>query len=195
MAMILMGVLKENMGFQGKGKYSSTCFLSNSSAYHSLSSSSSTPRFAPFDCLLHTPLVGAARLPPPHRLLAPLDLLYPLSNCSIVTPCLPLLQCIKSKKVLGLLSIFSVNIEEIGLGSSIGESAPAPAPAPPSALEEKVFGPFSRELLAVMQDMVRQEVRTYIVQNGSKNGGGMCHNDTEAIANAMMSHLGMNRAE
>jgi len=72
---------------------------------------------------------------------------------------------------------------------------PPPAPNPSSAAEEKVFGPFSRELLAVMQDMVRQEVRTYMVQNGNKNGGGMCHNDTEAIASAMMSRLGMNRAE
>nr|APY26696.1 MYB11 [Fagopyrum tataricum] len=56
---------------------------------------------------------------------------------------------------------------------------------------EKVFGPFSRELLSVMQDMIRQEVRSYMDQQG----GGTCYNQTEAISNAMMNRMGMNSVE
>lgn len=87
-----------------------------------------------------------------------------------------------------------------------------PPPSPPnlvlsspidgsSAASERGFGPFSnRELLAVMQDMIRQEVRSYMDQQQQRNvqgGGGrtVCYNQTEAVANAMMSRMGLSRVD
>ncbi|GAB2293813.1 hypothetical protein Dimus_028026 [Dionaea muscipula] len=61
------------------------------------------------------------------------------------------------------------------------------APPPPLAAEEagggggageKVFGPFSRELMAAMQEMIRQEVRSYMagqMQQAAAGGGGTNH--------------------
>ncbi|GMH03996.1 hypothetical protein Nepgr_005835 [Nepenthes gracilis] len=61
---------------------------------------------------------------------------------------------------------------------------------------EKVFGPFSSDLMAVMQEMIRQEVRNYMagMQLQLPKQKGSCF-PTEAITNAMVKRIGMSRVE
>ncbi|GMH16653.1 hypothetical protein Nepgr_018494 [Nepenthes gracilis] len=61
---------------------------------------------------------------------------------------------------------------------------------------EKVFGPFSRELMAVMQEMIRQEVRNHMagIQPEQKKQNGMAF-PTEVLTNAMVKRIGFSRLE
>ncbi|GKV04552.1 hypothetical protein SLEP1_g16702 [Rubroshorea leprosula] len=74
-------------------------------------------------------------------------------------------------------------------------SAPAPAPAVPSQVQNGELGPekqfFSAELLAVMQEMIRKEVRTYM---GGIEQNGFCI-QTDAIRNAVVKRIGISRIE
>lgn len=65
-------------------------------------------------------------------------------------------------------------------------AAPLP-PAPPVAAEERRQGvPFSAEFLAVMQDMIRKEVRSYM------SGGLMCMSSVpESVRNAAVKRIGI----
>ncbi|GAB4852255.1 hypothetical protein Ancab_016447 [Ancistrocladus abbreviatus] len=77
---------------------------------------------------------------------------------------------------------------------------PPQPPQPPQdggvAAAEKAFGPFSRELMAVMQEMIREEVRNYMVgmQSQQQRRNGMCF-QAEAITNSMVKRMGIGRVE
>jgi len=73
------------------------------------------------------------------------------------------------------------------------QAAPLPPPPPPALQSEfrneKQF--FSAEFLAVMQDMIRKEVRNYM--SGIEHNG-MCL-QTEAIRNAVVKRIGISKID
>ena len=81
-------------------------------------------------------------------------------------------------------------------------AAPAPAPVPAVQLQqvgvqngdfgmEKQF--FSTEFLAVMQEMIRKEVRNYMTGPWIEQNG-LCL-QTEAIRNAVVKRIGISKIE
>ncbi|KAL6498231.1 hypothetical protein OROGR_028628 [Orobanche gracilis] len=90
----------------------------------------------------------------------------------------------------------------LGFGSSAAESEEQQQP-------DKVFMPFSKELMAVMQDMIRAEVRDYMMgseqqrhyyqqQDYNQQQMGMCvhqANVNEGFRNAAMNRLGVSRID
>ncbi|KAK9756425.1 hypothetical protein RND81_01G096200 [Saponaria officinalis] len=64
--------------------------------------------------------------------------------------------------------------------------------------QKQVFEPFSRELLAVMQDMIRQEVRNYMAdvqQPPHQEMSGFCYPSEAAITNVMVKRMGISRLD
>ncbi|GER30926.1 myb domain protein 73 [Striga asiatica] len=90
--------------------------------------------------------------------------------------------------------------------------APPPLP-PPAAVEQKadkVFVPFSRELMAVMQDMIRAEVRSYMMEQQQRHHHPQQQqlyinhrhlqqqqqaNVNEGFRNAALNRLGLSRID
>ncbi|GER30245.1 myb domain protein 73 [Striga asiatica] len=93
-----------------------------------------------------------------------------------------------------------------------------PPPPPPEQQADKVFVPFSRELMAVMQDMIRAEVRSYMMeqqrhhhhqeqqqfishsqqQYSNQQQMGMCvqqANVNQRFTNAAINRLGLSRID
>ncbi|KAK3004710.1 hypothetical protein RJ639_018918 [Escallonia herrerae] len=77
----------------------------------------------------------------------------------------------------------------------------AQPPAPAQQQEEKVFVPFNAEFLAVMQDMIRKEVRNYMAgmeqQHHQAMGTGMCVQQAggDAFRNAAVKRIGISKIE
>ncbi|XP_047313427.1 transcription factor MYB73-like [Impatiens glandulifera] len=81
---------------------------------------------------------------------------------------------------------------------------PVPAPAPETRLDlgtpvEKAFMPFNAEFLAVIQDMIKKEVRSYMAEHGGGTGTGgvMCVQQAvaERFMNSAVKRIGVNRIE
>ncbi|KAG6402530.1 hypothetical protein SASPL_134726 [Salvia splendens] len=74
---------------------------------------------------------------------------------------------------------------------------PPPPPPPPAFVQNRQFGPaaekqfFSAEFLAVMQEMVRTEVRNYMAGAEEK---GLCM-QSEAIRNAVVKRMGISKID
>lgn len=66
---------------------------------------------------------------------------------------------------------------------------PAPAPAPAAPAAEKQF--FSAEFLAVMQEMIRKEVRDYMAGIEQK---GLCM-QSDAVRNAVIKRIGIRKVD
>lgn len=78
-----------------------------------------------------------------------------------------------------------------GLGPEPRPVSPPPPPPPPPATEVEERGKqlFNKEILRVMKDMIKKEVRSYmsgIEQNGFRI-------QTEAIGNAVVKHMGISK--
>ncbi|KAK3007746.1 hypothetical protein RJ639_013482 [Escallonia herrerae] len=77
----------------------------------------------------------------------------------------------------------------------------AQPPAPAQQQEEKVFVPFNAEFLAVMQDMIRKEVRNYMAgmeqQHHQAMGMGMCVQQAggDGFRNAAVKRIGISKIE
>ncbi|XP_074264027.1 transcription factor MYB73-like [Silene latifolia] len=80
-------------------------------------------------------------------------------------------------------------------GSGAVESAPIEGSGSGSG---HVFEPFSRELLGVMQDMIREEVRNYMADvqpRQQDRDSGFCYPSEAAITSAMVKRMGISRVE
>ncbi|KAJ9560172.1 hypothetical protein OSB04_005332 [Centaurea solstitialis] len=92
----------------------------------------------------------------------------------------------------------SLSLSLPGFGSGSG-SGSEPDPEPRSELELKLktpdpnYGFFNPELMAVMQEMIKNEVRDYI--NGMEEKKGKCLQGEAAISNAVINRMGVNRIE
>ncbi|GAB2222458.1 hypothetical protein Droror1_Dr00013679 [Drosera rotundifolia] len=60
---------------------------------------------------------------------------------------------------------------------------------------EKVFGPFSRELMEVMQEMIKEEVRSYMAGLEPRQMMMLQSNAETMISNSMVKRIGVSRAE
>ncbi|KAL9258522.1 Transcription factor MYB73-like protein [Drosera capensis] len=60
---------------------------------------------------------------------------------------------------------------------------------------EKVFGPFSRELMEVMQEMIKEEVRSYMAGLEPWQMMMLQRNAETMISNSMVKRIGVSRAE
>ncbi|XP_057543226.1 transcription factor MYB73-like [Amaranthus tricolor] len=89
--------------------------------------------------------------------------------------------------------------------SSSADTSPVKVMATPTAVAPPT-GAFSPEFLAVMQDMIRKEVRTYMegleVSNngiglgyGGFNNGGFCAQAADGVMRAAMSRIGIGKIE
>ncbi|GFQ00536.1 transcription factor myb44 [Phtheirospermum japonicum] len=132
---------------------------------------------------VYRPVPRTGCISPPHPLPEPvtsLSLSIPGSDLNPNTdpnpnPTLPLDHALKPGSVLSTLPI---------------QSIPAhPPPPPPAPLQKKQF--FSTEFLAVMQEMVRKEVRNYMA---GIDQNGFCM-QSESIRNAVVKRMGISKID
>ncbi|XAR51315.1 hypothetical protein NMG60_11005911 [Bertholletia excelsa] len=76
----------------------------------------------------------------------------------------------------------------------------SPSQPPPPQAQEKAFVPFSSEFLAVMQEMIRMEVRNYMAglqQQQQQHQGGLCMQQavTDGFRNPAVKRIGISRIE
>ncbi|PON67208.1 LOW QUALITY PROTEIN: MYB transcription factor [Trema orientale] len=126
----------------------------------------------------------------PHAAVSPSHVYRPVARAGAVFP--PVETASSSNDPATSLSLSLPGVDSCEVSNRVAESiqnsssspatavmnllpaiAPAPAPSPPASGgegENGVFVPFSKELLAVMQEMIRKEVRSYMAgleQNGA----------------------------
>nr|AFH03055.1 R2R3-MYB transcription factor MYB3 [Epimedium sagittatum] len=59
--------------------------------------------------------------------------------------------------------------------------------------EKQQYMPFSQEFLAVMQEMIRKEVRNYM--SGMEQNGGLCFQNVDGIRNAVVKRMGISKID
>lgn len=97
----------------------------------------------------------------------------------------------------GVESTESTKLSTESTQSKINPIQLLPPPPPPAAppRSNDVFMPFTAELMAVMQEMIRVEVRNYMVGLEQKQKRGICINVNEGFRDKAMNRIGISRID
>lgn len=81
------------------------------------------------------------------------------------------------------------------LSQAVTPTRPRTESPPPAAETGSKMEFFSKEFLAVMQEMIKSEVRNYMSGMEKQKGGGMCMQSEAAIRNGVVKRIGISRIE